>query len=98
MNDYVILLLVVNNIQYTQKELMIMIGKKLNTIRRKRGYTLRQLANMSGLSHGFLCDIEHDRSDPSIATLRKISDALNIDPAYFLHDSNSDAGDKSETA
>ncbi|AEE95746.1 helix-turn-helix domain-containing protein [Mahella australiensis] len=67
-----------------------MIGKKLKSIRNKRGYTLRQLEKLSGVSHGFLCDIEHDRSDPSLETLHKIANALEIEPAYFLNNANTD--------
>ena len=38
---------------------------------------------MTGLSHSFICDIEHGRSEPSLETLRKLAIALNVNPEIY---------------
>ena len=63
-----------------------MIGKKLYILRKKRGYSLRKLAELTGLSHSFICDIEHGRSNPSINNLQVLAKALEVKPEIFLGD------------
>jgi transcriptional regulator with XRE-family HTH domain len=63
-----------------------MIGKTLKYIREKKGYSLRKLAEKAGLSHSFISDIEHGRSNPSIKKLLVIAEALSICPELLLLD------------
>lgn len=63
-----------------------MIGIKLQQLRKQRGYSLRILARKTGLSHSFICDIEHGRCNPSIENLRVIANALEVRPEFFLTD------------
>ena len=56
----------------------INIGPKLKAVREKKGLTLKQLAAISGLSIGFISQIEREQVDPSWASLKKITAALNI--------------------
>jgi transcriptional regulator with XRE-family HTH domain len=55
-----------------------MLGKKLKRVRRERGYSLDELARRSGFSKSFLSQIENGKNSPSIASLKKITDALDI--------------------
>ena len=52
--------------------------KQLKQIRKKQGLTLRDLAQRSGLSANYLSQIERGISNPSIGTLKKIADSMNI--------------------
>lgn len=61
-----------------------MIGARLRQLRQRNKYSLRDLAKMTGLSHSFICDIEHGRSAPSLETLRKIATALNVKEEIFF--------------
>lgn len=63
-----------------------MIGKKLSFLRREKNYSLRKLAQLTGLSHSFICDIEQGRCNPSIENLRLIASALEIKADFFLRD------------
>lgn len=63
-----------------------MIGIKLQQLRKQRGYSLRTLAKKTGLSHSFICDIEHGRCNPSIEKLGIIAKALEVRPEFFLTD------------
>lgn len=61
-----------------------MIGVRLRQLRQINKYSLRDLAKLTGLSHSFICDIEHGRSEPSLETLRKLAVALNVNPEIFF--------------
>jgi transcriptional regulator with XRE-family HTH domain len=62
-----------------------MIGNTLKRLRKDRGYSLRMLAKLSRLSHSFISDIENGRCNPSIDSLCRIADALNVEPHIFLN-------------
>lgn len=54
------------------------VGERLRAIRRSRRATLRTVATRSGLSESFLSQVERGRSSASIASLRRIADALGV--------------------
>jgi transcriptional regulator with XRE-family HTH domain len=54
------------------------VGERLRSIRRARRCTLRTVATRSGLSESFLSQVERGRSSASIASLRRIADALGV--------------------
>lgn len=63
-----------------------MLGEKIRAKRMELGMSLKELAEKTGMTSGCLSQIERDISDPSIATLRKIANALNVAVFYFLMD------------
>ena len=54
------------------------VGERLRELRRFRRLTLRTIASRSGLSESFLSQVERGRSSASIASLRRIADALGV--------------------
>lgn len=54
------------------------VGERLRTLRRFRRCTLQTVAARSGLSESFLSQVERGRSNASIASLRRIADALGV--------------------
>ena len=54
------------------------IGEKIKAIRKNKDYTLKQLADITGLSIGFLSNIERDLNSPSISNLQQICSALGV--------------------
>src|SRR5262245_3616983 len=63
------------------------VGERLRELRRFRRLTLRTIASRSGLSESFLSQVERGRSSASIASLRRIADALGVSIAdLFDHD------------
>ncbi|MEJ2012231.1 MAG: XRE family transcriptional regulator [Anaerolineales bacterium] len=54
------------------------VGIRLRQLREDRGYSIRELARLSGLSANALSLIERGRSSPSVSTLYKVSDALDV--------------------
>jgi len=63
------------------------LGKKIQKLRKEKKLTLRQLSKESGCSLGFLSQVERDLVSPTIASLRKISDALGVNVIHFFDDS-----------
>jgi transcriptional regulator with XRE-family HTH domain len=54
------------------------VGERLRELRRFRRLTLATIASRSGLSESFLSQVERGRSSASIASLRRIADALGV--------------------
>ena len=62
----------------TANGLAAAIGANVRAQRRSRSWTLDELAERAGVSRRVLVTIEQGSSNPSIATLLRISDALGI--------------------
>jgi len=75
-----------------------MIGATLGQLRKQQNYSLRALAQATGLSHSFICDVEHGRSNPSIETLRVLAQALGVTPDIFFRDTVAEYDHQSEQA
>ena len=63
-----------------------MLGDQIRSIRKKQEITLKELAEKTGLSIGYISQIERNITDPSLSTLRKISGALGVPSYLFLGD------------
>ena len=69
------------------------IGSKLKALRTSKKYTLKQLSEESGLSIGFLSQIERGMSSIAIDSLSKIADILGVSLSRFFEDSAPSAPD-----
>jgi transcriptional regulator with XRE-family HTH domain len=56
----------------------IRIGSKIRASRRRRGLSLEQVAEASGISKGFISQVERDLTSISVASLVAICDALGL--------------------
>src|SRR5919199_5561578 len=63
------------------------VGERLRALRRLRRCTLRTVAERSGLSESFLSQVERGRSSASIASLRRIAEALGVTVADLFEPS-----------
>ena len=63
-----------------------MLGDQIRSIRKRQEITLKELAEKTGLSIGYISQIERNLTDPSQSTLRKISGALGVPTYLFLGD------------
>ncbi len=69
---------------------MLVIGKRLNRRRAILGLSLRELAEKTDLTASFLSQLERGVTNASLASLQKISDALNVPMMYFLTEPHSE--------
>ncbi|WMJ78398.1 MULTISPECIES: cupin domain-containing protein [unclassified Sedimentibacter] len=60
------------------------LGDKVRSLRLKQKISIEQLSVMTGLSKGLISQIERDITGPSVASLWKISKALNVTMNYFF--------------
>ncbi len=60
------------------------IGKKLAAVRKKRGLSQRELASRAGLTNGTISLIEKNKTSPSIASLKRLLDAIPMSMSEFF--------------
>src|SRR3954465_8266664 len=60
------------------------VGERLRDIRRLRRATLKTIADRAGVSESFLSQVERGRASASIASLRRIADALGVSVAELF--------------
>lgn len=60
------------------------IGLAIRTIRKQKQITIMQLCEGTGLSKGFISNVENNKTSPSIATLESIADYLGVPLPYLL--------------
>lgn len=67
----------------------ILVGSKLRELRNRNGFSLRALADRSGLNVNTLSLVENGKSSPSVSTLQQLALALNVPiSAFFESDPN----------
>lgn len=66
--------------------LVVKIGQKVKRERYAKTLTQADLAKKAGLTAATLANIENDRVDPHVSTIRKLSDALGVEPRVLLED------------
>ena len=67
--------------RYTKTKLSQIVRRNIRKNRKYKELTLQELADLSGLSHGYVRDLESFgiEKTPLLETLGKIADALEID-------------------
>jgi transcriptional regulator with XRE-family HTH domain len=56
----------------------VRIGRQIRNARRQRGMTIEQMAQATGLTKGFLSQVERDLAQTSVASLVRICNVLDI--------------------
>jgi transcriptional regulator with XRE-family HTH domain/predicted Fe-Mo cluster-binding NifX family protein len=62
----------------------ILVGRRLRDLRTRQGFSLRALAEKSGLNVNTLSLVENGKSSPSVSTLQQLSVALNVPISGFF--------------
>jgi len=60
------------------------IGNILKTLRKERKLTLKELAEQTDVSISFLSQVERGKSSVTLESLKKIADALKVNPTVFF--------------
>ncbi len=66
--------------------MQISIGQKIKSFRQELKITIPQLAESTGLSRGFISQVENDKVSLSLDSLQKIAEALHMPVKNFLDD------------
>lgn len=75
-------------LRMSASELQRKIGEKIREGRKSQGLTLAQLADRTGLSVGFLSQIELGKNSASVETLYRLARALRVEPGDFFQDNS----------
>jgi XRE family aerobic/anaerobic benzoate catabolism transcriptional regulator len=70
------------------EELLVALGRRARTLRVERGWTLREVAERSGLSQRFLVQLEGGRGNISVRRLADVARALETTPSALLDQSD----------
>jgi transcriptional regulator with XRE-family HTH domain len=60
------------------------LGQRIREVRQKKGMTLREAAVAADVSESFLSQVERGLANPSVASLRRIADAMHERVASFF--------------
>jgi transcriptional regulator with XRE-family HTH domain len=60
------------------------LGARIRLTRTQKSITLQELSDRSGLSKGFICQLENDKASPSLQALEKLSSGLGVPIAYLF--------------
>ncbi len=71
------------------------IGKKIRILRRRKGLTLKQLGNETGLKPQYISQVEKGEVIPPVSVILQISKALEIDSGLLLSEERRKAREKS---
>ncbi len=64
------------------------IGTLLRRNRKEKKYTLKIVAEKASISEGFLSQVENDVNSPSVDSLMRICNALDIDAGSLINEAN----------
>jgi transcriptional regulator with XRE-family HTH domain len=60
------------------------VGERVRGLRTERGLSLRRLASATGFSPSFISQLEHGQVSPSIASMEKIAETLQVTLGEFF--------------
>jgi transcriptional regulator with XRE-family HTH domain len=63
---------------------MMNLGKRIQDLRRRRGLTTGELAARVQVTSGFISQLEHSKTDPSLQTLQRVAAALQVPLSYLM--------------
>lgn len=67
-----------------EKKVPYHFGEKLRTVREKKGYTLKVVAQKAGVSESLVSQIERNKVSPAIDTLLNLADVLDINLEFLF--------------
>lgn len=68
------------------EEVLHIVARHVRAARREREWTIRQLAERSGLSLRFLVQLESGRANISVKRLADLADAFDVSPSFLLRE------------
>jgi len=68
------------------------ISRRLADLRKEHRYSIRKLADRAGVSASLISDVERGKVEPSISTLKRLSEALGTTLTYFFSEQGPQSG------
>ena len=73
---------------------MNFVINKIKKIRTDKGISQLELANTANFSQSFLANVESGKKKPSLLTILRIAEALNVNPREFFSDTTGKTKDE----
>jgi transcriptional regulator with XRE-family HTH domain len=70
-----------------EHEQLKFVVSKIREIRKQKSVSQLELAARSNMSQSFLSSVENGKKQPSVLTLLRIANALNVNPKSFFPES-----------
>jgi transcriptional regulator with XRE-family HTH domain len=67
-------------------EAVVYIGERLRRLRERRALRQEDLAELAGVGKNTVNRIEKNRTEPHMTTIRKLAEALEVDPTELVGD------------
>jgi transcriptional regulator with XRE-family HTH domain len=71
---------------------VVQIGKRIASLREKRGLTQAAFATRSGFDQSYVSKIENGHQDPSFGFIKKAAKTLSVSPSYLVASDREIAG------
>lgn len=94
--DNVVQRLVADTLMIAERDAGSFVGQEVRDLRKAKGMTIPDLADQSGLSTGFISQMERGKSSPSVDALQRVARALGVSISWFFR--NEEAADENERA
>lgn len=65
-----------------------LVGLNLARLRREKGLTQEGFSDKSGITQGYISDLENGRRNPTVLTLHHIAEALGVHASELLKPSD----------
>ncbi len=66
---------------------ILLLGERLRSCRTARKQTMKEFAELCGISERYLADIERGKKAPKLETFIRIVNVTGVSPEYLLQDS-----------
>ncbi len=66
------------------KQYLLKIGDNIRAVRKQRGYSQEEFADVAGFSRSYYTEIETGKRNISVLNLIKIIEALNVNPNEII--------------
>jgi transcriptional regulator with XRE-family HTH domain len=67
-------------------ETVVYIGERLRRLRERRALRQEDLAALAGLGKNTVNRLEKNRTEPHMTTIRKLAQALDVDPSELIEE------------
>jgi XRE family transcriptional regulator, regulator of sulfur utilization len=67
-------------------EAVVHIGQNLRRLRERKALRQEDLAELAGIGKNTVNRLEKNRTEPHMTTIRKLAEALDVEPAELLED------------
>ena len=71
---------------------VLYIGDRLRDLRKRKLLTQQQLADLSDVGVATIIRVERNHVEPQGSTIRKLAEALNVEPEELVKTGSDDAG------